>query len=286
MTAKIIDCRKIAANLNAKTANEVAILKSKYEKVPKIMTIKIGNDSASNLYLKLRDEACRKTGILSNHLEFNENVTENEVLDSIGQLNKDKNIHGILIQFPIPKKISSKKLLLKINPKKDVEGLNPLNLGKTIIGNENLIPCTPKAVLTILNHENTHLRGKNVVVVNHSNIVGKPLSILLLNRNATVSVCHVFTDNLSQYLKKADIIISAAGVSKLISKENVKKDAFVIDVGIVKTKDGICGDVDFSSVIEKAGKITPVPGGVGPVTIASSLQNMITTFRNCLEEKS
>ncbi len=284
MTAKIIDCRKIAEYLNEKTANEVSILKSKYAKAPKIMTIKIGNDSASNLYLKLRDKACNKTGIISKHVEFSNNVSENEVLDTIGQLNMDKDVHGILIQFPIPKNISSEKLLLKIDPMKDVEGLNPLNLGKTMIGNEDLIPCTPKAVLSILSHENTQLEGKNVVIVNHSNIVGKPLSILLLNRNSTVAVCHVFTDNLSQYLKQADILISAAGVPKLISKEKVKKGAFVIDVGIVKTKDGICGDVDFSSVKEKAGKITPVPGGVGPVTIASSLQNMLTTYRNCIEK--
>ena len=284
MTAKIIDCRKIAVDLNQKTANEVSILKSKYVTVPKIMTIKIGNDTASNLYLKLRDEACKKTGIISKHVEFNKGVSENEVLETIGQLNDDRNIHGILIQFPIPKNISSEKLLLKIDPKKDVEGLNPFNLGKTLIGNESLIPCTPKAVLTILSYENTQLQGENVVIVNHSNIVGKPLSILLLNRNATVSVCHVFTENLSKYSKEADILISAAGVPKLISKDKVKKGAFVIDVGIVKTKDGICGDVDFSTVKEKAGKITPVPGGVGPVTIASSLQNMITTFRNCLEE--
>jgi len=199
MTAKIIDCRKIAASLNEKTANEVEILKAKYGTVPKIITIKIGNDLASNLYLKLRDETCNKAGIISKHSEFNKDVSEDKVLDAINKLNDDKNVHGILIQFPIPEHISSEKLLLKINPKKDVEGLNPINMGKTMIGNEHLIPCTPKAVLTILSYEKTQLKGKNIVIVNHSNIVGKPLSMLLLNRNATVSVCHVFTDDLQRY---------------------------------------------------------------------------------------
>ena len=158
-------------------------------------------------------------------------------------------------------------------------------MGRTLIGDEHIIPCTPLAVLTILEHENMDLKGKDVVIVNHSNVVGKPLAALFLNRNATVSVCHVFTKDMKKYAAEADVLVTAAGVAGLIKENHVKKDAFVIDVGIIKTEDGICGDVDFDSVKEKAGKITPVPGGVGPVTVASSLRNMIKTFKNCVEEK-
>ena len=174
--------------------------------------------------------------------------------------------------------------MCSIDPKKDVEGFHPYNMGKTLLGNEALIPCTPRSVLTILEHENVELKGKDVCIINHSNVVGKPLTALLLNRNATLLVCHVFTKDTAQYSSKADILITGAGVPKLITKDHVKKDAFVIDVGIIKTKDGICGDVDFDSVKNKISKITPVPGGVGPVTIACALKNMIKTYKNCFED--
>jgi methylenetetrahydrofolate dehydrogenase (NADP+)/methenyltetrahydrofolate cyclohydrolase len=168
-----------------------------------------------------------------------------------------------------------------IDPKKDVEGFNPVNMGRTLSGDEYLVPCTPLAVLTILEYEKTNLEGKDIVIVNHSNVVGKPLSALFLNRNATVSVCHIFTKDMKEYTTKADILVTAAGKAKLITRDYLKDNAFVIDVAIVSTKDGICGDVDFESVKDIAVKITPVPGGVGPVTIACSLENMIKTFKNC-----
>jgi methylenetetrahydrofolate dehydrogenase (NADP+)/methenyltetrahydrofolate cyclohydrolase len=172
-----------------------------------------------------------------------------------------------------------------VDPEKDVEGFNPVNMGRTLIGDEHIVPCTPLAVLVILEYENTDLKGKDVAIVNHSNVVGKPLASLFLNRNATVSICHVFTKDIKKYTTKADILVTATGKPRLITGDHVKENAFVIDVGIVKTEDGVCGDVDFESVKEKAGKITPVPGGVGPVTIACSLRNMLKTFKNCLEEK-
>lgn len=281
MTAKIIDGRKIAADIKNNISKEVQTLKSKYNTVPNITTIKVGDDPASNLYMKLRDRACAEVWIKSNCIEFSDKVSEKEVLDSIIKLNNDKNVHGILIQLPLPSHISQYKLINAINPKKDVEGLNPCNLGKTLNGNEYIVPCTPLSVLTILEYEKTKLEGKDVVIVNHSNHVGKPTAALLLNRNATVSVVHVFTKDLKQYTKNADILITAAGVANLIKKEHVKENAFVIDVAIINTKDGICGDVDFESVKNIAGKITPVPGGVGPVTVACSLKNMIKTFKNC-----
>lgn len=285
MTAKTIDGKKIAEEMRKSISKEVEDLKSRYKTVPNITTIKIGKDPSSELYLKLRDKACNEVGIKSNHLEFSQDASESEILESIKKLNKDDSVHGILIQFPIPKQISQDKLINALDPKKDVEGLNPYNLGRTLIGDEQLIPCTPSSILTILNYEKTDLKGKDVVIVNHSNIVGKPLAVLLLNRNATVSICHVFTKDLKSYTYDADILITAAGVAKLINKDHVKKDAFVIDVAVVNTKNGICGDVDFESVKEVAGKITPVPGGVGPVTVACSLRNMIKTFKNCVGEQ-
>ena len=285
MTAEIIDGRKIAKEIRKRVSEEINELKSKYKTTPNITTIKIGEDPSSGLYLRLRDKACNDVVINSCHLEFPQDVSEKKVLQSINGLNKNKNVHGILIQFPIPSHVSQDKLINAINPKKDVEGFNPNNMGRTLIGDEHIIPCTPLAVLTILEHENMDLKGKDVVIVNHSNVVGKPLAALFLNRNATVSVCHVFTKDMKKYAAEADVLVTAAGVAGLIKENHVKKDAFVIDVGIIKTEDGICGDVDFDSVKEKAGKITPVPGGVGPVTVASSLRNMIKTFKNCIEEK-
>lgn len=285
MTAKVIDGRKIAAELRKNISKDVEQLKSKYKTLPSITTIKVGDDPSSDLYLKLRDKACDDVGIKSNHLEFLENVSEMEVLESINKLNKDRNVHGILVQFPLPNHISQDKLINALDPKKDVEGLNPHNIGRTLLGDEYIIPITPLSVLTILEHEKTELEGKDVVIVNHSNHVGKPLAALFLNRNATVSICHVFTKDLKSYTSQSDILITATGVPKLIKNDHVKNNAFVIDVGIIKTRDGICGDVDFESVKEKAGKITPVPGGVGPVTVACSLKNMIKTFKNCIEDK-
>lgn len=285
MTAKIINGRKIAEEIRKKISEEVAELESRYKTTPNITTIKIGKDPSSELYLKLRDNACKEVGIRSSHLEFSQDVSENKILQSIIKLNNDSNVHGMLIQYPIPSHIPSDKLMKTVDSKKDVEGFNPVNMGRTLIGDEHIIPCTPLAVLTILEYENTDLKGKDVAIVNHSNVVGKPLAALFLNRNATVSICHVFTKDIKRYTTKADVLVTATGIAKLIAGDHVKENAFVIDVGIVKTEDGICGDVDFESVKEKAGKITPVPGGVGPVTIACSLRNMVKTFKNCIEEK-
>ncbi len=283
MTAKIVNGREIAKEIRKKVYEEVTELKSKYKVVPTITTIKIGKDPSSELYLKLRDNACKEVGINSNHLEFDENISGDKVINAINKLNSDINIHGILIQYPVPNHISQDELMSIIHPKKDVEGFNPYNMGRTLLGNEHIIPCTPFSVLTILEHENVDLKGKDVAIVNHSNVVGKPLAALLLNRNATVAVCHVFTKDVKQYTSKADILVTAAGIPKLITKDHVKENAFVIDVGIIETNEGICGDVDFDEVKEKADKITPVPGGVGPVTIACSLKNMLKTYKNCLE---
>ena len=281
MAAIIIDGKKIASEIQKKILDEVTTLHNTRQTIPQITTIIIGNDPAAALYLRLRDSACKTVGIRSQHIELPMTVSEKTVLDTIHDLNINQDIHGILLQFPIPKNLFPERLMNAIDPKKDVEGFHPLNMGRTLIGDEHLVPCTPLAVLTILEHEHFDVKGKDVVVVNHSTVVGKPLTMLLLNRNATVSTCHVYTKHLKQYTSLADVLITAAGVPKLITKDHVKEDAFVIDVGIIQTKDGVCGDVDFQAVKEKAGKLTPVPGGVGPVTIACSLQNMMKTYRNC-----
>jgi methylenetetrahydrofolate dehydrogenase (NADP+)/methenyltetrahydrofolate cyclohydrolase len=284
MTADIINGRKIAQKIRSTISKEVRILSLKHKIIPTITTIKIGEDKSSELYLKLRDKACMEVGIKSTHLEFNKETSEDIIINAIQNLNNDDTCHGILIQYPVPSHISQNTLMSIVNPKKDVEGFNPYNLGKTILGDEDIIPCTPASLLTILNHEKIDLTAKEVVIINHSIIVGKPLAAILLNRNATVTVCHVYTHDLKKYTSQADILISATGKPKLITKNHVKETAIVIDVGIITTDDGICGDVDFHSIKEKVSKITPVPGGVGPVTIACSLQNMLKTYKKCLED--
>ena len=283
MTAKIINGIEIAKEIKKNLHKEVKYLQSKYEIVPTLATIIIGKDTSSELYLRLRDNVCKEVGIISNHYRFEENISQEKVIDVINDLNSDKKIHGIFIQYPIPVHISQYELMNTVNPKKDVEGFNPYNIGRTLLGNESIIPCTPLSVLKILEYENENIKGKDVVIVNHSNIVGKPLAGLLLNRNATVTICHIFTNDVKKFASKADILITAVGKPKLITSDYVKKNAFVIDVGIVETDEGICGDVDFKTVKEKAGKITPVPGGVGPVTITSSIQNTIITYKKCIE---
>jgi len=283
MTAKIVNGRAIAKEIRKKISEEIVQLNKKYNSTPVIATVIVGNDLSSKLYLKLRDNACSEVGIISKHYKFDVNVSEQKILKAIQKLNEDSTVHGIFIQYPVPNRLSQEKLIQVIDNRKDVEGLNPVNLGRTLIGDEYLIPCTPLSVLTILEHEHVVLKGKDIVIINHSNVVGKPLAAILLNRNATVAICHVFTKNLIQYTLKADILITGTGVPKLITTNHIKENAIVLDVGIVETKDGICGDVDFSAVKEKASLITPVPGGVGPVTIACSLKNMLKIYRNCVE---
>jgi methylenetetrahydrofolate dehydrogenase (NADP+) / methenyltetrahydrofolate cyclohydrolase len=283
MTATIVNGKEIAKEIREKISEEIVQLKTKYNSNPVITTIIVGNDSSSKLYLKLRDNACNEVGIISKHVEFDVTVSERKILQTIQKLNADDSVHGILVQYPVPKHLSQEKLMRAIDERKDVEGFNPINLGRILIGDEYLVPCTPLSVLTILEHEHVALKGKDIVIINHSNVVGKPLTALLLNRNATVAICNVFTKNLKQYTSKADILITGAGVPKLITTDYVKDNAIVLDVGIVETKDGVCGDVDFESVKEKAAVLTPVPGGIGPVTIACALKNMVKTYRNCVE---
>ena len=284
MVSTIIDGRQIAKEMKTTLAKEIQHLVKKNGITPLVTTITIGHDSTSELYMKLRNNACNEVGISTHHLSFNSECTEDQVVQAIQTLNNDDTTHGILIQYPVSKHLHPERLMTAVDPRKDVEGFHPVNLGNAMIGKEDLVPCTPLAVLKILEQAKIPLQGKDVVIVNHSTVVGKPLTALFLNRNATVAVCHVFTKDLKRYTKNADILVSAAGVPKLVTADHVKEKAVVIDVGIIETKDGVCGDVDFQSVKEKASVITPVPGGVGPVTIACALSNMVKTYSNCLEK--
>jgi len=274
MTAQIIDGAKKAEELKASLKKEVEKL-VKEGVTPTLATILVGDDPSSRLYLKLKEKACVEVGIKSNQFELPADASEGEVISLIRKLNSDELVHGILVQLPLPKHLDEYKILSNINPSKDVDGFHPENIGRLAYGDESLAPATPKGILILL-EDLTELEGKNVCIVNHSIVVGKPLTLMLLSRNATVDVCHVYTKNLANHTKAADILISATGVSKLIKKDMVAAGTIVIDVGINKTEEGITGDVDFEKVKEKASHITPVPGGVGPMTITILLQNTIT----------
>ena len=267
----IIDGRKIARKI------EKEIIEKSQHKKPHIATILVGGNEESELYAKLKEKACRRVGFDSETIRFHEDVTKEEIIREIKKLNENDEVHGIMVQLPLPK-IDYSEIVSAIDPDKDVEGVHPCNMGMTMLNREFLVPCTPLAVIKILEHEGVDVKGKNVVIVNHSNIVGKPLAAMMLNRNATVSVCHVYTDNLAEHTSTADIIVSGAGVKGLITDRHVREGSIVIDVGIVKEGEKICGDVDFDAVKEKAGMITPVPGGVGPVTIACMLENALRAY--------
>jgi methylenetetrahydrofolate dehydrogenase (NADP+) / methenyltetrahydrofolate cyclohydrolase len=279
MTASIFNGRALAQTLQHDIATEIDRLTKQYHTTPTVTSVIVGDDTASLLYLRLRETACAKVGIQAHRLPFLASASEHDVLSAIRGLNKDPAVHGILIQYPLPPSFHPHLFMSTIDPRKDVEGFHPLNLGRTLSGDERLVPCTPQAVLTILTHEHIPLKGSDIVIVNHSNVVGKPLAALMINRDATVTVCHVYTKDLMRHTKEADIIVSGTGVPNLITEAYVKQGASILDIGTAPTPDGIHGDVAFESVKEKAGFLTPVPGGVGPVTITMALSNMVKTFR-------
>ncbi|KAA0002740.1 MAG: bifunctional 5,10-methylenetetrahydrofolate dehydrogenase/5,10-methenyltetrahydrofolate cyclohydrolase [Thermoplasmata archaeon] len=269
----IINGKKIASEI------EAGIRKKIGKEKPGIATILVGENSASLLYAKLKEKACKRLGFHSQTVHFPSDVEIKEIKETIRNFNEDEKIHGIVVQLPLPEGMEYEEIVKEINPQKDIEGMHPCNIGATLLNKEFLVPCTPLAVIKILEHENIDVEGKDVVIVNHSNIVGKPLAAMLLNRNATVSICHVYTKDIKKYTSRADILITGTGVEGLIKKEHVKKGAIAIDVGIVRKKDrSICGDIDFEDVKKKVKAITPVPGGVGPVTIACLMENAVKAF--------
>ncbi len=272
--AELIDGKKISTELKDEVKEKVAALKSKGVDVT-LAVILVGNDPASTVYVGNKKKACEYTGIISKSYELPEETTEAELLKLIDELNKDSSVNGILVQLPLPKHIDEDKVIKAISPDKDVDGFHPESVGRLSIGAPGFVSCTPAGVIELLKRSNVEIDGANAVVVGRSNIVGKPMSVLLLRENATVTICHSHTKNLKDVCKAADILVVAIGQPKFIDASYVKEGATVIDVGIhrIEGTKKLCGDVDFESVEKVAGKITPVPGGVGPMTIAGLMNN-------------
>jgi methylenetetrahydrofolate dehydrogenase (NADP+)/methenyltetrahydrofolate cyclohydrolase len=265
----ILDGKKLSVKILNSVKRKVAAKKLKIA----LAVILVGKHPASLAYVRQKKLAAQKVGFAFRELSFPNSVSENFLLAEIEKLNQDPKIQGFIVQLPLPAKINSQKILEKISPAKDVDGFHPLNLGKGFLDLPALMPATPAGILRLLDEYKIPLKGQNVVVVGHSNIVGKPLAILLINRDATVSVCHEFTKNLSEFTKNADVVISATGVPKLIKAKMLKKGVVLVDAGCAKVGDKLVGDVDFENVQKIAKAITPVPGGVGPMTVATLIEN-------------
>jgi len=280
----IIDGKKLSAEIKEEVKAEVENLNKTLNIRPSLATILVGNNPASEIYVNLKHKACEECKINSLVERFPETITEKELLEKIYELNNNKDINGILVQMPLPRHINPAKIMSAILPLKDVDGFNPVNSGKIANNDETLAPCTPKGVIYMLEKYNIKIEGSEVVIINHSAVVGKPLALMLLNRNATVTVCHIFTKNLKEHTLKADILISAVGKPNLITEDMVKDGAIVIDVGISRSNNKVVGDVDFENVKNKASFITPVPGGVGPMTIAMLLKNTVNACKMQMKE--
>ncbi|HDJ7720301.1 TPA: bifunctional methylenetetrahydrofolate dehydrogenase/methenyltetrahydrofolate cyclohydrolase FolD [Staphylococcus aureus] len=275
MVAKILDGKQIAKDYRQGLQDQVEALKEKGF-TPKLSVILVGNDGASQSYVRSKKKAAEKIGMISEIVHLEETATEEEVLNELNRLNNDDSVSGILIQVPLPKQVSEQKILEAINPDKDVDGFHPINIGKLYIDEQTFVPCTPLGIMEILKHADIDLEGKNAVVIGRSHIVGQPVSKLLLQKNASVTILHSRSKDMTSYLKDADVIVSAVGKPGLVTKDVVKEGAVIIDVGNTPDENGkLKGDVDYDAVKEIAGAITPVPGGVGPLTITMVLNNTL-----------
>lgn len=277
--AQIIDGKKVSAEVKARVADEVAALKEKGV-TPGLAVIIVGDDSASQVYVRNKEKACAETGMYSEKYALPAETTQEELLNLVKELNGKKEISGILCQLPLPSHLNSDIVINAIDPIKDVDAFHPVNVGKIMIGDYAFLPCTPAGVMELIKSAGVDPQGKNCVVVGRSNIVGKPMAMLLLHKNATVTICHSKTVNLSEITKQADILVAAVGRAKFITGDMIKPGAVVIDVGMNRDENGkLCGDVDFESAEKTAGAITPVPGGVGPMTIAMLMENTLTAAK-------
>ncbi|WP_053229005.1 bifunctional methylenetetrahydrofolate dehydrogenase/methenyltetrahydrofolate cyclohydrolase FolD [Staphylococcus aureus] len=275
MVAKILDGKQIAKDYRQGYKVKVEALKEKGF-TPKLSVILVGNDGASQSYVRSKKKAAEKIGMISEIVHLEETATEEEVLNELNRLNNDDSVSGILVQVPLPKQVSEQKILEAINPEKDVDGFHPINIGKLYIDEQTFVPCTPLGIMEILKHADIDLEGKNAVVIGRSHIVGQPVSKLLLQKNASVTILHSRSKDMASYLKDADVIVSAVGKPGLVTKDVVKEGAVIIDVGNTPDENGkLKGDVDYDAVKEIAGAITPVPGGVGPLTITMVLNNTL-----------
>lgn len=272
--ASIIDGKKISLEIKAELKNEVEKMIAKGV-TPCLAVILAGNNPASQIYVKNKIKSCEEVGIKSLAFTFGEDVSEKQLIELIETLNADNTVDGILVQLPLPKGINEEAVCSHIADSKDVDGFSPYNVGGLVLGRDSFESCTPKGCMKLIKSTGIDVCGKRAVVVGRSNIVGKPMAMMLLKENATVTICHSKTENLSEVTKEADILVAAVGKAKMITADMVKKGAVVIDVGMNRTADGLCGDVDFESVKEVASFITPVPGGVGPMTIAMLMSNTV-----------
>jgi len=281
---KILNGKELASKLNLELKDKISSFIKTSGINPKLAAVLVGDDPASKLYINIKRKTCSEIGIGSILVDLDKNITKSKLLNEIEKLNKDKSVHGILLQIPLPRDLRpyTSEFIEQIDPIKDVDGLHPINRGKLFDYNEDFVPCTPKGIVTLLEHYNIEIQGKNVVIINRSNLVGKPLIFMLLKRNATVTVCHSYTKNLVGYTKKADILIVAVGKSKFITKEKVKEGVVIVDVGISRENGKLSGDVDFEGVFDKCSWITPNPGGVGPMTVSFLLQNTFNAYKKQL----
>ncbi len=271
--AKIIDGKLLSQKLKDQVKINVENFQSTYNRKVSLAVILVGENPASQVYVRNKIKACEYTGINSLSYKLDENATEEEVILLVKKLANDDSVDGILVQLPLPKHISEDRVLSEIPPIKDVDGFTSINIGNLLLGKPCTVSCTPQGVITMLKSENIPLSGKKAVVIGRSNIVGKPVSLLLLRENCTVTICHSKTENISKICREADIIIAALGRANFVTEDMVKEGAVVIDVGINRTENGLKGDVDYDNVFNKASFITPVPGGVGPMTIATLMEN-------------
>jgi methylenetetrahydrofolate dehydrogenase (NADP+)/methenyltetrahydrofolate cyclohydrolase len=273
---QLLDGKSLSLKIEEKIKNEVKELKAKSGNVPGLAVILVGQDPASAAYVNMKKKACDRVGFYSVTHEMPEDISQEAIEKTITMMNDNPNIDGILIQLPLPKQIDTTKLLELVNPSKDVDGFHPYNVGRLTTGLDGFVPCTPLGVMELLAEYNIDPKGKNCVVVGASNIVGKPMAALLLNANATVEICHIFTDDLKRHTLNADMIFVGAGVINLIKEDMVKEGAVIVDIGINRAPNGkLVGDVDYENVANKCSAITPVPGGVGPMTIAMLLSNTL-----------
>ncbi len=274
MTAKIMDGKSVSEEIRNDLKKRAEALCSKGTQA-RLDIILVGENPASKIYVEKKIKASGETWIKAELHKFPESAKQGEIIGMIEKLNSDKSVHGILVQLPLPKHINEQDVLDSICPEKDVDGLTTYNLGNLFAGRAKFEPCTPKGIMKMLDHEKIGIEGRDVVVVGRSNIVGKPISMMMLKRNGTVTVCHSKTKDLKTHSRNADILVVAVGKAKLITEDMVKEGAVIVDVGMNRTEDGLCGDVDFEKVKEKVSYITPVPGGVGPLTVAMVLENTV-----------
>ena len=275
MTAQIINGKEIAEAVRQEIRKEVEELKAKGY-VPGLAVILVGDNQASQTYVRNKEKTCLELGMHSVLIKQPATLSQEELIENINELNQDDSIHGILVQLPLPNHINETAIIEAISPEKDVDGFHPINIGRMMTGQNAFLPCTPYGVMVMLQHINYNLEGKHVVVVGRSNIVGKPQGQLMLNANATVTICHSKTKDLAYYTKQADVIVAAVGKRNTITSDHIKEGAVIIDVGMNRNDEGkLCGDVDYEGVLNKASYVTPVPGGVGPMTITMLMKNTV-----------